>query len=342
MSVKFEDYYEVLGVPRSATEDEIRRAYRALARQYHPDLNKDPGAEDRFKQINEAYEVLKDPEKRQQYDLLGENWKAGDQFRPPPGWGGFGGGPGGVRFDMRGAGGEDLGGFSDFFKMFFGQQMNAGGFGGAGPAGFGGAGPAGFGAGPAGFGGGAGGPRAARPAAGKSREQDLTVTLEEVYQGARKTIQIPSPGGPPEAITVRIPPGITDGKAIRLAGKGDPGFGGAPAGDLLLRVRIAAHPRFEVDGLDLSTTVGVAPWEAALGARVNVPTLDGEVVLTIPSGVDSGTRMRLRGKGLPGPGDARGDLYAELQLRVPPATSDEARALYEQLRALHPGFDPRG
>lgn len=340
MSVQFEDYYKVLGVPRTASKEEIQRAFRALARKYHPDLNSAPDAEERFKQINEAYEVLKDPEKRQQYDLLGENWKAGDQFRPPPGWGGGFGGPGGVRFDMRGGpGGEDLGGFSDFFKMFFGQQMasgSPGGPGGAGPAGFGGFG--GPGAGPAGFG---GGPRGARPAQGKNREQDLTVTLEEVYQGARKTIQIPSPGGPPEAITVRIPAGITDGKAIRLAGKGDPGFGGAPAGDLLLRVRIAAHPRFEVDELDLSTVVGIAPWEAALGARVNVPTLDGEVVLRIPAGVDSGTRMRLRGKGLPGPGGTRGDLYAELQLRVPPADSDEVRALYERLRDLNPDFDPR-
>jgi curved DNA-binding protein len=346
VSVEFEDYYKVLGVERDASQQEIQKAFRKLAKKYHPDVSKEENAEEQFKKANEAYEVLKDPEARQKYDQLGKNWKNFQSpeggFSPPPGWenlrvnlgGGsfedmFGGGRGGAQ---RGGGGG-AGGFSDFFNMFFG---------GGGPGGQGG------------FDvdrmGGPHGARARRQQRGGSREASLTVSLEDVAHGAEREIQFPVHERSPEGhvvqttknLKVKIPAGTTDGSVIRLAGQGEPGSGGGPAGDLLLRLKIAPHPHFDVDGHDLLTDLKVSPWEAALGAKVPVRTLDGEVTLTLPKGAQSGTKLRLRAKGLPTKaGRKNGDLYARVQVRVPEDLTDAERELFEQL-AEASDFDPRG
>lgn len=334
MSVKYRDYYKMLGVARSASQDEIQKAFRKLARKFHPDVNKEPDAEAKFKEVNEAYEVLKDPEKRKLYDQLGSNWKAGQDFRPPPGgfdfggvkfdfgdlggMGGMGGGPRGARGQSAGG---DMGGFSDFFRTIFGGMTGGmggmGGGGAAGPGTRGGArsGPgnpfAGFGGG--GFGGaggfGGGGPR---PGAGGGApkgtnvEAELDVSLEDVAHGAKREIEMetmPAAGGrggagPRQSYTVTIPRGIGDGAKIRLKGQGMPGPTGQP-GDLLLKVKYARHRTFTPDGADLRTTLKIAPWEAVLGASVPVPTLDGNVTMKIPAGSQGGATLRLRGKGLP-------------------------------------------
>ncbi len=326
--MQYEDYYKVLGVERSATQDEIQRAYKKLARQYHPDLNKDDDAEDRFKLLGEAYEVLKDPEKRKRYDALGANWRHGQDFTPPPGWeqgfgGGFGG-PGGFNVNFSGNGGD----FSDFFNAFFGGAGSMSGMGGMGGRGRPGAG---------GF-----------PRDGRDYELEITVTLEDLAASARKEVnlQVQEPDGrgglktSTRPVAFTIPAGATEGTTIRLAGQGSPGMAGGRAGDLRLKLHIAPHPRFTLEGHDLTTPLFVTPWEAALGARVPVATLEDEVTLTLPPGVQSGQRMRLRGKGLPRKGGQRGDLFAELQLRVPKPLSDEERALFEQLAAAS-SFNPR-
>lgn len=314
MSVKFQDYYETLGVAKTASQDEIQRAYRKLAKQHHPDTNKSPDAEKKIKQINEAYEVLKDPEKREQYDQLGANYKSGQDFRPPPGYenmGGFGGPGGGGGFKMEG------GGFSDFFEQIFGQQKR--GFGGR------------------------GGQRKAQPTQGEDVEAQITISVEDAYHGSQREVALQTDEGEHKTLKVKVPPGAGDGAVIRLAGQGSPGMHGGPAGDLLLKIRIAPHPRFEVDGQNLACDVKIAPWEAALGAKVDMPLFGDTVTLTIPPGAQSSQKMRLRGKGLPArskTGEA-GDLFVRLLIAVPKKLTDEERDLLEKWKAITT-FDPRG
>jgi curved DNA-binding protein len=343
MGVKYQDYYQVLGVPRTASQDEIQRAYRKLARKYHPDVNKDKAAEPRFRELTEAYEVLKDPEKRKRFDALGADWKAGQDFRPPPGWEHAGGrrarqGPraaGASRGQSQQFDFDDLGGFSDFFESIFG-----------------GAGSAGFGSSP--FGAGAPGEartgrRPPRQRQGQTHEVEIEIPLADAYLGAtrRVSLDVVETGEDGEAkhttrsYDVRVPAGTTDGSVIRLAGQGGPGMNGSQPGDLLLKVRIAPDPRFQVSGHDLTTIVPIAPWEAALGAKVEVALLGGGAVVTIPPGSQSGQRLRLRGKGLPKrSGDGPGDVLVELRIAVPKNISDEERRLYQQLADVS-NFDPR-
>jgi curved DNA-binding protein len=327
MSVKFKDYYEVLGVDRKASQDQIKRAYRKLAQKYHPDVNKTPEAERKIKEINEAYEVLKDPDKREKYDQFGADYKNGQEFRPPPGFEGFnfefGGPEGGFRM---GSGG---GGFSDFFEMLFGQARRGGrGAGGGSPFD-----EAMHGA----------RQRRAGPRKGPDATAEVTVTLEDVYHGSSREIAL-QVDGQVRRLNVKIPPGVTDGSVIRLAGQGGHGQAGGEAGDLLLTVRIAAHPRYEVTGSDLTCDLKLAPWEAALGEKIDVPTLDGDVTLTIPPGAQSGQKLRLRHRGLPKRGQhgdgQRGDLYVRLMIVVPKTLSDEERKLFEKLKQVSP-FNPR-
>ncbi|WP_028080646.1 DnaJ C-terminal domain-containing protein [Solimonas soli] len=302
--MEYKDYYKVLGVPRSASAEEIKRAYRKLAREFHPDKNKGAGAEERFKEINEANEVLSDAEKRKAYDTLGANWKAGQQFTPPPGWSGFGqGGPGFGR--ARGGAGfggaAGAAGFSDFFSQLFGGMGNAGGFGGGGFQDF--------------------------DEAEDTRAR-LAIALEDSYQGAQKQISI---GG--RTLNVRIPQGVTAGQTIRLAGQGTQG------GDLLLEIEFAPHPQFKLDGRDITVTVSVAPWEAALGGKIAVPTLGGSVELNLPANSRSGQKLRLKGRGLPG--KTAGDQFVQLQITTPPATNDDERAFYTQMAERFANFNPR-
>jgi curved DNA-binding protein len=308
LPVAFRDYYEVLGVPRGASEEEIRAAYRKLARTYHPDVNHEPGAEDRFKEISEAYEVLRDPEKRDRYDRLGANWKAGEDVSGAEGFGGFGGGQGGfgdVRVEF-----GDGNGFSDFFESLFGGR----GAGARRTAGF------------EGF--------ATR---GGDQEATLEISLQEAARGGRRKISL----GDGRDYEVEIPAGVRDGQRIRLAGEGGRGAGNGPAGDLFLRVRVKPDRRFRVDGGDLHVDLPVAPWEAALGATVEVRTLDGTARVKVPPGSSSGRRLRLRGEGMPGPGKGRGDLYATIKIVVPKKLGERERELFEQL-AEASQFDPRG
>jgi curved DNA-binding protein len=318
LPVAFRDYYDVLGVPRGASEEEIRSAYRKLARTYHPDVNREPGAEDRFKEISEAYEVLRDPEKRERYDRLGANWKAGEDVSGAEGFGGFRQGRAGfgqgqgqaqsgfgdVRVEF-----GDGNGFSDFFESLFGGR----------------------------------GPGARRTAGfegfatrGGDQEATLEITLEEAARGGRRKISL----GDGRDYDVDIPAGVRDGQRIRLAGEGGQGAGNGPPGDLFLRIRVKPHPRFRVEGDDLFTDLPVAPWEAALGATVEIPTLDGTARVKVPPGSSSGRRLRLRGEGMPGPGNRRGDLYATVKIVVPKKLSDRERELFQQLAEVS-DFDPR-
>ncbi|MGW3680744.1 DnaJ C-terminal domain-containing protein [Streptomyces prasinus] len=306
------DFYEVLGVPRTADRDEIQRAYRTLARRYHPDVNKDPQAEERFKEINEAFSVLSDPEQRARYDRFGEDFqKVPEDWEERVGAGagagsGFrwttGGGPR-VRYSTAGFGGEGVD-VEDLFGSLFG---------------------------------GAGRTRVP----GADQEAELPLTLEEAYRGGRRTVTLAGPAGQ-RRYQVDVPPGTIDGQRIRLAGEGGRGSGDdAPAGDLYLRVRIQPHPEFRLDGRDVHVRLPVTPWEAALGATVPVPTPSGATAkVTVPAGSSSGRRLRLRGEGMPGPRGANGDLYAELQIMVPPRPSDRERELLEELAAVS-SFDPR-
>ena len=306
--MQFKDYYELLGVPRTAEPAEIKKAYRRLARKFHPDVSKEPDAEERFKEVNEAYEVLSDQEKRAAYDQLGADWKSGQDFRPPPGWeqtGGFGAGHGFSSADF-----GDASGFSDFFETLFG-----GGFRQAGP-----------GAGRAGG--------ASFRARGQDMEAELTLDLETAFHGGRQTLRLS--GG--RKLSVNIPAGVGDGQRIRLSGQGAQGAGGGPTGDLYLTVRIRPHELFRVDGRDIVLELPLAPWEAALGATVVVPTLAGKVDLKIPAGSRAGRKMRLKGRGLPG--KTPGDQYVVLQIETPPALTEEHREFYERMRRELP-FDPR-
>jgi curved DNA-binding protein len=311
MAVGYQDYYEALGVPRDASSEEIRRAYRKLARQYHPDVNKEPGAEDRFKEVSEAYEVLRDPEKRERYDRLGANWRAGQDVSRAGGFEEAVGGGDGFR-EVRVEFGD--GDFSDFFESVFGGRGRA-----------------------------RGGTRAGRPGSGSfsipgaDQEAVLEISLEEAARGGRRRISL---GDGPE-LEVEIPRGVRDGQRIRLAGEGDPGIGGGPPGDLYLRIRLRPDPRFRVEGRDLHTDLPVTPWEAALGAEVPVPTLDGTARVKVPPGSSSGRRLRLRGQGLPGSGAATdGDLYAVVEIHVPKKLIKKERELFEQLASTSK-FNPR-
>ena len=317
MAVQFRDYYETLGVPKTASEEEIRTAFRKLARKYHPDVAKDKKtAEEKFKQINEAYEVLSDPEKRQKYDQLGANWNQPGGFQPPPDWGGqqqqpggfyqWGGDNGGVQFEFGGTG------FSDFFETFFGGGRSRSGFSGLGGA-----------------------QTAER---GADVEADIMVTLEEALHGSTRTVSLRRTGSSKvENYQVKIPRGVHEGQRIRLAGQGEAGAGGGKSGDLFLRVRLAKHPDFTVEGSDLIHEVKIAPWQAALGTELKVPTLEGSVRLKIPPGTQGGQRFRLRELGLPSTSGRRGDLYVVVQLQVPKKLSEKERQIWTELAKLHGG-----
>ena len=315
MAVQFRDYYETLGVSKTATDDEIRSAFRKLARKYHPDVAKDKkNAEEKFKQINEAYEVLSDPEKRKKYDQLGANWNQPGGFQPPPEWGqqpsgGFyqwsGDGGRGVEFEFGGTG------FSDFFEAFFG--------GGRGRSAFGG------------FSG-----REATAERGADVEADILVTLEEALHGSTRTVSLRRAGSNKvETYQVKIPRGVHEGQRIRLAGQGEVGARGGRKGDLFLRVRLAKHPDFSVEGSDLIHEVKTAPWQAALGTELKVPTLEGNVKLKIPPGTQGGQRFRLRERGLPGISGKRGDLYVVAQINIPKKLTEREREIWSQLAKLH-------
>ncbi|MCK7576051.1 MAG: DnaJ domain-containing protein [Chromatiales bacterium] len=306
--MQYKDYYKTLGVSRTASQEEIKRAYRKLARKYHPDVSKEPNAEARFKEINEANEVLKDSEKRATYDALGSNWRAGEDFRPPPGAGGW------SDFDFKtgGASGE----YSDFFSSIFGRAFRSEG---RGP--------------------------------GRQRGQDQTITLtidlEDSHQGATRQIKLDLPetgtngqstAARSRTLNVRIPAGVTQGRQIRLAGQGQPGRNGGPAGDLYLEIEFKPHRLFTPDGRDILLRLPVAPWEAALGATVQVPTLGGSVNLKIPPGSQSGRKLRLKGRGLPG--TPPGDEIVQLEIVIPPAETEAARELYRRM-AEQLAFDPR-
>jgi curved DNA-binding protein len=314
MAVGFRDYYETLGVPRDASENDIRKAYRKLARQYHPDVNKEPDAEDRFKEVSEAYEVLRDKEKREKYDRFGQNWKAGQDVSGAQDFEGFEGfdfggadRPGGVRFDFGGDGGD----FSDFFDGLFGARGGRAGRRGGGPNGF--------------------------SRRGQDQEATIELTLEEAARGGKRKITL----GDGRDYEVTIPKGVRDGQRIRLAGEGGEGAGGGQRGDLFLRVRLKPHPRFRVDGRDLFTDLPVTASEAALGAEVEVPTLTGgSARVKVPAGSSCGRSLRLRGQGMPGPRGDDGDLYASVKIEVPKNLTPEEREAFERLAQVSQ-FNPR-
>ncbi len=326
MAVQYKDYYEILGVPRSASDEEIKKSFRKLARQYHPNVAKDKKrAEEKFKEINEAYEVLGDPAKRKKYDELGANWKSGADFRPPPGWEQFAGGQafrggraGSQEFEFR-FGGT---GFSDFFEQLFGSRMR----GGAG-----------------GFGRGAVFEDEEYAERGQDIEGDILVTLEEALHGSVRSVTVRRPSGrsvKTETYQVRVPPGVTEGQKLRLAGRGEIGAGGGAAGDLYLRVRLAKHPDFEVEGHNLIYEAELAPWEAVLGANLSVPALDGRVNIKIPAGTQDGQKLRVRARGLPARDGSRGDLLIVTKVAVPSRVTDAEKKLWEQL-ARESKFNPR-
>ncbi|MFH7594487.1 J domain-containing protein [Streptomyces racemochromogenes] len=310
------DFYEVLGVSRTASQADIQQAYRKLARKNHPDVNKDPAAEERFKDLNEAYSVLSDPKTRARYDRFGEDFrKVPEDFdeRVAAGAGGFRAGrtagAGGPRVRYATGFGDDFGADGVDFEDLLGSMF------------------------------GAGAPRGGVP--GADQEAELPLTVEEAFRGGRRTVTLAGPAGQPRRYEINVPPGVTDGQRIRLAGEGGRGSGDAPGGDLYLRVRIQPHPQFRLDGRDVHVQVPVTPWEAALGATVPVPTPGGGTAkVAVPAGSSSGRRLRLRGEGMPHPRGADGDLYAELRVMVPPTLGDRERELFEELAATS-SFDPR-
>ena len=310
--MQFRDYYEIMGVDRSATQDEIKRAYRKLARKYHPDISKDPDAEARFKEMGEAYEVLKDPEKRAAYDQLGKNYKAGQDFTPPPGWD--------AGFEFSGGGfadGADAGVFSDFFESLFGGGFHrgreqAGGF----------------------------------NLRGQDHHAKILINIEDAIHGAGRTISLQVPEVDAQGhvqtrtrtLNVNIPRGVKQGQHIRLAGQGAAGIGQGSTGDLYLEIDFNPHSFYRVEGRDIYLDLPVTPWEAALGATVKVPTPSGAVEMKIPAGSASGKKMRLKGRGIPG--KTAGDFYVVLKISLPQADNDRARALYQQMKN-ELDFNPR-
>jgi curved DNA-binding protein len=291
--MEFKDYYDILGVKPSATEAEIKTAYRKLAKKYHPDVSKEAGAEEKFKAVNEAYEALRDPAKRQAYDQIkAQGYRPGQEYQPPPD---FGGGQG---FDFSDAG---EGGFSDFFESLFGGAA-----------------------------GGRPGPRGrAGPRRGRDVQARVEIPLTTAFSGGRERITLRDGSGDERTLEVKIPAGILPGQQIRLAGQGSPGSQGAAAGDLLLEIAVREDGNFRLDGRDVLLTLPIAPWQAALGGTMTVPTLAGEVELKIPAGSDSGKKMRLRGRGMPGA--TPGDQFVTLQVHAPPAHTEAQRKLYEQM-----------
>ena len=348
MPVRYKDYYEILGVPRTASDVEIKKAFRKLARQYHPDVAKNKKqAEEKFKDINEAYEVLGDSAKRKKYDELGANWSSGSEFRPPPGWesytgtGGFPGrGPRGEEYEFH-FGGT---GFSDFFEQLFGSRGARGG---------------------RGFGRTGGLEEEDFAERGRDIEGDIMVSLEEALRGSGRSVSVRS-GVPCEhcggtgrraghvcnvcggtgqvaktnTYQVKIPAGVSEGQRLRVAGRGEAGQAGGAAGDLYLRVRFAKHPDFEVEGHNLVYEAELAPWEAVLGANISVPTLNGRVNIKIPAGTHAGQKLRVRGRGLPERGGANGDLIVVTKIEVPSNVNETERKLWEQL-ARESDFNPR-
>lgn len=282
--MEYKDYYKILGVSRDVPQDELKKAYRKLARKYHPDVSKEANAEAKFKEVGEAYEALKDPEKRAQYDQFGSSYQHGQSFNPPPGWGGQGG---------AGMGG---GNFSSFFESMF----SGGGMGG----------------------------NDQFFAQGEDVNAKITVSLEDAFNGAKKSIRRPGGANQTGTINVKIPAGITSGKKIRLAGQGKAGAG-VEAGDLFLEINIANHAYYQVEDKDVIINLPISPWEAALGAKITVPTLAGKISLTIPTSAKSGQKMRLKGRGLPG--KQAGDQIVVLQIMTPPADTPEAKQLYQQM-----------
>jgi curved DNA-binding protein len=315
--MQYKDYYKIMGLERNATTDDIKRSYRKLARKYHPDVSKEANAEERFKEVGEAYEVLKDPQKRASYDQLGSNWQNGQDFRPPPDWQHFGGG-GGQGHSEGGFGGFG-GSASDFFESLFG----GGGFGGGGRR-----------------------QRREYSAPGEDYQGKVKVSLQDAFSGASREIQLPiqtmGADGRPQMVTrklkVKIPAGVKSGQQIRLTGQGAPGTGAGKQGDLYLEIEIEKNALYDQVGNDIYLTLPVAPWEAALGAKISVPTLAGKVDLKIPAGSQGGQKMRLKGRGMPGL--TPGDQYVILKIIIPQPTTDKAKVLYEQMAQEMP-FNPR-
>lgn len=301
--MEYKDYYKILGVERDAKEAEIKTAYRRLARKYHPDVSKEANAETKFKELGEAYEVLKDKEKRQAYDQLGANWKQGQNFNPPPGWEDAFSGSGHAA--GAGFGGS---GFSDFFESMFGGDFSqAGGF-----------------------------QQGGFRSKGADQHASITITLEDTFEGAKKNIRLG--GGSGRNLDVKIPAGIANGKRIRLSGQGGPGAGGGPNGDLYLEVSISPHSIFKTDGKNILLDLPIAPWEAVLGAQVQVPTLGGRVEAKIPAGSQSGKKLRLKNRGLKG--SPAGDQIVTLQIVMPENRNEDDKSYFEDM-AERFAFDPR-
>ncbi len=305
MSVSYKDYYQVLEVDRKATSDHIAKSFKKLARKYHPDLNQgDAKAEEKFKEINEAYEVLKDPEKRKLYDRLGHNWQHGQQFQGAPGFEGFN-----FNFDRQQF---NNGGFSDFFEVLFGQQGGrSGGQGGFGPDPFGGF--------------------SRRQRRGSDVEAEISISLEDALKGGKRNVSLSGAKGP-RTLEVNIPAGVREGAKLRLSGQGESAPGGI-AGDLFLRIKFSAHPTFGVDGMDTTYDLLLSPWEAVLGTTVRVPTLEGEIDMNIPEGTSSGRRFRLRGRGL-GAEASRGDQMVRAMIKTPENITEEEKELWNKLAEI--------
>jgi curved DNA-binding protein len=306
--MEYKDYYKIMGLSRNATQDEVKRAYRKLARKYHPDVSKEKDAEAKFKELGEAYEVLQDPEKRAAYDRLGANWKAGEDFRPPPNWD--------EGFEFKGGG--DTGVFSDFFEQLFGRagfrpsEQGARGF----------------------------------QARGQDAHAKIYIDLEDSIRGATRNITLSAPEMDARgrvqvkqrSLNIKIPKGIKPGQHIRLSGQGDPGSGGGKAGDLLLEIAFNPHRLYRISDADIYLDVPVTPWEAALGAKIKVPTPDGNVDLKIPPNSRQGGKLRLKGRGLPA--KTPGDFLVVLQIALPPANTDRAKAVYQKMQQ-ELDFNPR-